>query len=172
MSIKFSNLVIGLYLQEFLARQWDTFLYPHQWRNTSKFIRQGKINCLVIHKMDWNSPCPAVWRWKFFVGFCRWSTVLKSNTAACPRQCITLDVSSALFFKLAGKRHPHLTVEEVGDSLPHVKRCSACLCFLHPSSLHLPPPIYLFTFFPSLSTYTFSIQVHTLLCEIHKPPLF
>lgn len=139
MSIKFSNLVIGLYLLEFLTRQWETFVSPHQWRNTSKFLRQGNLNCLVMHKMDLKSPCPAVWRWKFFVGFYRLSAVLKSNIALCPRQYINLEVSSAPFFKLAGQRHPHLLVEEVGDSPPHMARFSAFLCFLHPSpSLHLP----------------------------------
>lgn len=152
MSIKFSNLAIGLYLQEFLARQWETFVSPHQWRNTSKFIRQGNLNCLVMHTMNLNSPCPAVWRWKFFVGFYRLSEVLKSNIALCPRQSITLEVSSALFFKFAGQRHPHhLPVEEVGDSLPHMARFSAFLCFLHPSSsLHLP---FFFFAFPSFSFY-------------------
>lgn len=151
MSIKFSDLAIGLYLQEFLARQWETFASPHQWRNTSKFIRQGNLNCLMIHKMDLNSPCLAVWRWKFFVGLCRLSTVLKSNTAACPRQCITLEVSSALFFKLAGKRHPHLTVGEVRDSLPHMTRFSAFL--FSPSILSSPSTSYLFICFFSFPFY-------------------
>lgn len=174
MSIKFSDLAIGLYLQEFLARQWETFASPHQWRNTSKFIRQGNLNCLMIHSYN---------GFKFSLSSC-----MKMEVLCGPLQVIhSLKIKHSCVSQTV--HHPGSLIcpllqtywQETptsycwgsqGFTAPHDMILSLSVFSIHPLfTFHLLFN-YLFAFFLSLSTYTFSIQVHTLLYEIHKPPLF